>query len=172
MAGGGKYVCPLAHSSLRGDLPPDPYPRHVRAVCAGTRDRAQEMLQFAVPPPEGLLDSVCSAATFHDLGKLDPIMQSVLQCGRKAKLEGRHDHIDAGAAHLSAAREWMGAWLVRAHHAPGLPQKSEHFTEKTDRRLRGLRDDKKPIDLHKVQISRTDSCLNEYLDAHFSSVGA
>ena len=91
------------------------------AVRTGARERAQAMLCHAIDPPRGLLDAIETAATFHDLGKLDPANQAVLKRGRGGRL--RWDHIDAGVAHLSGedVQDWMSAWLIRAHHAPGPP---------------------------------------------------
>jgi len=116
---------PLAHSSPRPGQPGDPYSRHIVGVRQRARDRAEAMLRYAPDHAESVLDAVETAATFHDLGKLDPDTQAVLRKGRRGRLEW--DHIDAGVAHLSTQKDWMSAWLVRAHHAPGLPEKLEHF---------------------------------------------
>ena len=52
------------------------------------------------------------------------------------------DHIDAGVAHLGQSGNWMAAWLVRAHHAPGLPCMARHFDpDGLGRKLRGRRRD-------------------------------
>ena len=129
------------------------------------------MLRFATPEPEGLLAAIEAAATFHDLGKLDAEIQAVLAHGRGGRLPW--DHIDAGVAHLSAARNWMAAWLVRAHHAPGLPSRPEHFDrDGLGRRLRGLRRDDRSVDEHRRQIIRTDAKLSDYVAAHEEAAGA
>jgi len=113
--------------------------------------------------------AVIDAATFHDLGKLDPENQAALRQGRTAKLPW--DHIDAGVAHLRACKASTAAWVVRGHHAPGLPSLPAHFTTKHDRRLRGRRyDDCDPADQQR-QIERTDRYLPSMLDQHFSAVG-
>ncbi|HEX4959325.1 MAG TPA: DEAD/DEAH box helicase [Thermoanaerobaculia bacterium] len=114
-----------------------------------------------------LLDAVDAAATFHDLGKLDPDTQEVLRRGRGGKLYW--DHIDAGVAHLSSNKDWMAAWLVRAHHAPGLPEKQEHFNpDNLGRRLRGRRRDDEDRERHAEQRKRTDEHLTEYVRLHHS----
>ncbi len=129
------------------------------------------MLRFATPEPEGLLDAIDTAAAFHDLGKLDPENQAALAGGRSARL--RWDHVDAGVAHLSAANNWMAAWLVRAHHAPGLPSRPEHFDrDGLGRRLRGLRRDERNADEHARQIKRTDANLSAYVAAHQEATDA
>jgi CRISPR-associated endonuclease/helicase Cas3 len=130
------------------------------------------MLRHATDPPRGLLDAIETAATFHDLGKLDPENQAVLKKGRGEKLPW--DHIDAGVAHLTdkGVQNWMSAWLIRAHHSPGLPEKAEHFDpDQLGRRLRGRRrDDDKPV-RHDEQKARTDSFLRQCLTDHEAVVG-
>lgn len=161
---------PLAHSPPQDGLKGDPYGRHIQAVVKGARKRAEAMLRYATNPPPGMLDAIEAAATFHDLGKLDSDIQAVFRKGRGGKL--KWDHIDAGVAYLSAEQDWLAAWLVRAHHAPGFPQKAEHFTEKMDRRLRGRRRDDDRQERHDEQIEHTDSLLNEYLSLHGAAVGS
>ena len=160
---------PLAHSPARDGELGDPYERHINAVRRGALERAEEMLRYNSSSQQGLLEAIEDAATFHDLGKIDPDIQKVFRKGRGNKL--KWDHIDAGVAHLSAEQDWMAAWLVRAHHAPGLPQKAEHFTEKSDRRLRGRRRDEETIERHYDQINRTDSQINQFLAMHKATVG-
>jgi len=160
---------PLAHSPPKEGMEGDPYARHVKAVRQCARERMKWMLHYAANPPPGLLETIETAATFHDLGKLDPNIQAELRKGRGNKL--KWDHIDAGVAHLSAEQDWMSAWLVRAHHAPGLPQRDEHFCENTDRRLRGRRRDSATEERHDEQIKRTNSLINQYLHVHKVSVG-
>jgi CRISPR-associated endonuclease/helicase Cas3 len=156
---------PLAHSPPCDGAAGDPYARHVEAVRRGARCRAEAMLRYAIDQPNGLLDAIDAAATFHDLGKLDPDLQAALRRGRGSKL--RWDHIDAGVAHLSSQHDWMAAWLVRAHHAPGLPEKQEHFNpDNLGRRLRGRRRDDDEPQRHVEQIARTNEHLQEYLRLH------
>ena len=162
---------PLAHSSPQKGLPADTYARHVEAVRHGALERATEMLRYAERPKPSLLEAIEAASVFHDLGKLDPENQSILKGGGHAK-RLKWDHIDAGVAHLSAQEDWMAAWLVRAHHAPGLPQKAEHFTEHTDRRLRGRRHDDQEKPRHDEQINRTDAWIKQYVKVHESVVSA
>src|SRR3989338_8649566 len=159
---------PLAHSPPKDGTRGDPYARHVNAVRQGALARAEEMLEYAANPPSGLLNAIETAAVFHDLGKLDPGIQAVFRRPRRKRL--KWDHIDAGVAHTWTINK-MAAWLIRAHHAPGLPQKAEHFTEKTDRHLRGRRHDSEPKERHDEQIKRTDSLLQQYLDEHEKVVG-
>ncbi|MHB8764004.1 MAG: CRISPR-associated helicase/endonuclease Cas3 [Deferrisomatales bacterium] len=129
------------------------------------------MLRHASNAPAGLLDAIEEAATLHDLGKLDPEIQASLRRGRGARL--KWDHIDAGVARLSEAQDWMAAWLVRAHHAPGLPEKQSHFNpDNIGWRLRGRRRDDQDPERHEEQIARTDLLLRDYLALHESVVGS
>lgn len=165
----GDSGAPLAHSPPEEGLPADPYARHVKAVQKGARQRAEAMLCRATNPPSGLLAAIDAAATFHDLGKLDPDIQNVLRRGRRGKL--KWDHIDAGVAHLRKINP-MAAWLVRAHHAPGLPQRAEHFDpDGLGRKLRGRRRDDKRQEEHEEQIARTDDRLQQLLETHEAAVG-
>ena len=160
---------PLAHSPPHDGMPGDPYARHVIAARKGALERAETMLRHSTVSPPGLLKAIEAAATFHDLGKLDMDIQEVFHKGRGNRL--KWDHVDAGAAYLSAGQDWMAAWLVRGHHAPGLPQKAEHFTEKTDRRLRGRRRDDEPKERHDEQIAHTDLMIEGYVREHEAVVG-
>lgn len=168
---------PLAHSARAADAPPQTYAAHIagsperEGVVAGAGRRAGTMLAFHSDPERRALiaRAITDAATFHDLGKLDPDTQEALARGRDERLHW--DHIDAGVAHLNACGAEMAAWLVRAHHAPGLPSGPAHFTKKCDRRLRGLRRDDVDPARHQAQIDRTDGLLAEMLETHEAAVG-
>lgn len=161
----------LAHSAPEPGGTPQPYADHIRAVRAGARARAGAMLHFASSAPSGLADAVEAAATFHDLGKLDPDIQAGLAKGRAQSLAW--DHIDAGVAHLRGSGAQMAAWLVRAHHAPGLPSKPVHFdADDLGRKLRGRRRDEDDPKRHDAQVARTETLLACMLSSHLSVVGA
>lgn len=129
------------------------------------------MLRHASDPPPGLLDAVEEAATFHDLGKLDQDNQAALRRGRGSRLPW--DHVDAGVSQLSKAHDWMAAWLVRAHHPPGLPEKQAHFNpDNLGWRLRGRRRSVEDPVFHEEQIARTNAYLRRYLDVHEAVMGS
>lgn len=162
---------PLAHSASAEDRDPQSYAEHTVAVREGASERAAAMLRFAMPAPTGFMEAVEAAGAFHDLGKLDPHTQGKLAEGRGATL--CWDHIDAGVAHLTACRSGMAAWLVRAHHAPGLPSQLAHFDKDgLGRRLRGRRRDDEDAERHEAQIARTNSHLTDLLAVHNAAVGA
>ena len=161
----------LAHSAPDANARPQHYEEHTTNVRRGARARAAAMLRFAPSEFQRLAEAVNSAALFHDLGKLDPETQAALARGRGAALSW--DHIDAGVALLSASRNWWAAWLVRAHHAPGLPAYRRHFDrDELGRRLRGRRNDDESPGRHDAQIARTDTQLSGYLSEHESAVGS
>lgn len=160
---------PLAHSAARDGLSGDPYARHVASVCTGAKTRAEQMLAFADSAGTDLLLAIEAAARFHDLGKLDSDMQAILSGAHGGR--PKWDHVDAGVAYLSRHNNWMASWLVRAHHAPGLPAKAKHFTERTDRRLRGRRWDDAALEDHDRQIAHVESHLADYASIHERVLG-
>lgn len=161
----------LAHSAPRPGAEPQRYEEHISEVRRGARLRADAMLTFGVPELQFMAGAVEAAAVFHDLGKLSQGNQAALAQGRGSKLSW--DHIDAGVAHLSAAGNWMAAWLVRAHHSPGFPSLRTHFDKDgLGRRLRGHRRDDEPNAIHDSLIAESDAHLGAYLADHESAVGA
>jgi CRISPR-associated endonuclease/helicase Cas3 len=128
------------------------------------------MFRYTVRQLPELLDALDAAAAFHDLGKLDIENQRALRSGRDARMPW--DHIDAGVAHLGQAGNWMAAWLVRAHHAPGLPCWARHFDpDGLGPRLRGLRHDDSDPKKQQRQREQTDALLARYLAEHEAAVG-
>lgn len=121
-----------------------------------------------------LARAIEDGAAVHDLGKLDLENQAVLRAGRSQKMPW--DHVDAGTAHLLAQGAGTAAWIVRAHHAPGLPSWSFHFSRlgrNSDqvRKLRGRRNDDAPRERHQEQKERTDRTLDELLRDHTTDFG-
>lgn len=160
----------LAHSAPRPGSEPDLYEGHVGRVRSGARQRAENMVRFAREPPLDFVANIEVAATFHDIGKLDAENQSAFGQGRAGRMPW--DHIDAGVAHLLTNGNRMAAWLVRAHHAPGLPRLAKHFDrDGLGLKLRGLRNDSAERTEHDRQIVRTDTRLSQYLADHAAAVG-
>lgn len=160
----------LAHSAPQLGGEADYYERHVQRVRTGARQRAERMLSFAREASPDLLANIEIAATFHDLGKLDPCNQAALKQGRAVRMPW--DHIDAGVAHLLACGNRMAAWLVRAHHSPGLPCLAKHFDpDDIGLKLRGLRHETVERTKHDKQMRRTDGRLSQYLADHEAAVG-
>jgi len=166
----------LAHSAPP-KLPskgPQSYENHVAGVRLGAGLRAERMLRFAAGPqtsaiPE-LLASLDFAAEFHDLGKLDDDIQDVLRSGRGGRL--KWDHMDAGIAHAMAQKQSTAAWLIRAHHSPGLSSEPDEMIGFGVAPLRGRRDRKAESGYHDEQVVRTDACLSEYVHRHQQACGS
>jgi CRISPR-associated endonuclease/helicase Cas3 len=167
---------PLAHSARPGGQA-QTYHAHIagtassEGVVRGAQGRAAAMIRYHRDGTigEAIINAVVDGATFHDLGKLDPDSLAALRKGREAKLVW--DHIDAGVAHLRACGAFTAAWIVRAHHAPGLPSLPVHFAGGSPRRLRGRRDDSAAPERHQEQITRTDRLLPAMLKHHRAAVG-
>lgn len=156
----------LAHSAPTPGEEPQPYAAHVRGVAKGAVDNAEVMLGYAAGPCTGVLAAIRGAALHHDLGKSDPAIQDALRTGRSQRLPW--DHVDAGVAHLWAQGNEMAAWLVRAHHPPGLPSMVHGFRDDGPR-LRGGRNE--DPNRRAAQIAHTDRHLASYLAAHEAEVG-
>ncbi|MGB7324032.1 MAG: DEAD/DEAH box helicase [Rubripirellula sp.] len=155
----------LAHSSPR-DRPsesPQPYREHIAAAREGACERARRMLKFSREDNALLHDVIRCASHWHDLGKLDDGNQQALSLGRKKRLP--IDHIDAGVAHtwnFSA----MVAWLIRAHHAPGLPCNAQEDPEVREKPLRGTRHRDASRFAHQQLIEHVDGQLAQLVDRH------
>jgi CRISPR-associated endonuclease/helicase Cas3 len=156
----------LAHSAPRNDpARPQGYAEHVRNVSKGARERARAMLAYSSQGHPGLLEAIEVAAVFHDLGKLGKKNQQALAKGRGERLPT--DHIDAGVAHTWSRRNEMAAWLIRAHHSPGLPSRAAELAAIPGwLPLRGRRCRSKEPHFHDALIRLTDRNLPNYLERH------
>jgi CRISPR-associated endonuclease/helicase Cas3 len=167
----------LAHSAppKAAEKGPQPYRSHVENVRAGAVARAKRLLSFAVgegaAQASTILEAVSFAAEYHDIGKLDDENQAPLTSGRGGRLAW--DHIDAGVAHSLNCGNVCAAWIIRAHHAPGLSSApNERFQEHGA--LRGKRDRGEAgrhlhPGFHKELVERTERFLTTYLLRHQES---
>ncbi|MGC4192324.1 MAG: hypothetical protein QM589_14320 [Thermomicrobiales bacterium] len=162
---------PIAHSARNGEQP-QLYQLHIDGVLDRVRKSATDMMQYCRDPDLAARMQVIleDAASVHDLGKLDPENQDALHTGPHCRLPW--DHVDAGVAVLMNHGAEGAAWLVRGHHAPGLPRKAEHFPSATThfdsipfRKLRGRRRPKNEAD-HWEQIAHTNAELTELVSCH------
>ncbi len=160
------------HDPARG---PQPYGSHARNVWSGATGAAEEMFRFARGPAADSIPvmraAISGSSAFHDLGKLDLQNQAVLNAGRGHCLPPECDHIEAGTAYAlrEVHRNLAAAWLIRAHHSPGLPDRpSEKFMPFGP--LRGARNrEKSDADVHKPFVERTDRGLLKFLERHFEA---
>lgn len=167
----------VAHSAppKNPDKGPQSYFSHVENVRHGAKERASKMLSFAmgsVAEKADCLQSIVEfGAEYHDLGKLDDENQNPLKSGRGGRLGW--DHIDAGVSHSLEKGNKAPAWLIRAHHSPGLPSADDEvFQERgflRGNRNRGKKGNHLPPGFHDELVKRTETYLKEYLRRHSES---
>lgn len=135
-----------------------------------------------------LLNTYKAAIMLHDMGKLDDENQAVFSGKSKGRLPV--DHIDAGIAIANEMLNELLAWVIRGHHAPGLPSKRDekNFCRKIlqntnaprDRNylLRGRRhhrdgesQSKEHFEAHFKIIELTERRLSEYKQRQLSCCG-
>ena len=146
-------------------------------------DHISEMLEYDLPLLEfllrhtsfdnatklGLLNTFKAATMLHDMGKLDDENQAVFSGKSKGRLPV--DHIDAGIAIANEMLNELVAWLIRGHHAPGLPSKTD---EKNFRR-KILQNTNAPRDKNyflrgKRHYRGGESQSKEYFEAHLKAI--
>lgn len=103
----------LAHSPRRG-VPGQTYFEHVINVRRKAIDNATKATAYYKGDRNTFVAWLEAAALYHDLGKLDPVNQAVLQKDSRKPLPIAHD--DAGAADLINLGRQEAAILVRGHH--------------------------------------------------------
>ena len=111
----------LAHSAnAKRRIPAQDYAVHVDGVVLRAVRAADEAARYSAVDG-GLLRSVVRLASeYHDLGKLDPQNQDVLN-GRKTAKSLPVQHTEAGTAYLlNKLNAVLSAAMVRSHHI-GLP---------------------------------------------------
>ncbi len=171
----------VAHSApeAKPDQRPHGYAEHVHAVEKTGLAHAQQMLchaEFAPEKKQQLFTSLQHALRVHDIGKLESGNQAVLSGQAQGKLP--YDHVDGGVAVALANEDTLAAWLVRAHHAPGLASVADE--RGLQKRLcpasllrgeRYHRDDysRDKIADHKAQITKTDAIQEQLVKAHESA---
>ena len=158
---------PLAHSDRgRGS---QTYADHAGRVGPGAEERAAAVARRGRGVPKWFAKAAGDAGWFHDLGKLDPANQAVLRGDVKGPLPV--DHVDAGAAHLFNEGGGLAAWLVRSHHAPGLPDVTGERAKPKDVRHRGLRHRDRHAAEHRELVAATKAALLGFLKEHAAVCG-
>jgi len=150
---------PLAHSAREGRAA-QTYRDHVGAVILSAQRFADEA---STSSPTDLRDSfrnaVRAAATYHDLGKLDPLFQEDLTRNTRST---RINHCDAGTAFLLRQRAGDAALTAYSHHI-GLPNFAAEKAKGSDfLRDQGPVDCSPPV----VTARRSDQFLNIILAEH------
>ncbi len=120
------------------EMPPHLYADHVQEVFSYSVAQLDYLFQFsslADIDKQCLRDTLVAAAMLHDIGKLDEGNQPVLKSGN-----GRLavDHVDAGTAIAQRMGNELLGWLIRGHHAPGLPSRKveKYFIKYFNKRAR------------------------------------
>ncbi len=156
---------PLAHSAHDG-VDSQPYREHVENVIGnkkvkGAVSRAEEAGAFSQKWGSALVTVVRTAASYHDLGKLDDFFQNILQYNRRDS-KG-FNHCDAGTAFLLRKKILEAALLVYSHHI-GFPNMQAERAKNANGRNNLLRDES-PFK-EQEHYRHTDAHLEIYLKKH------
>ena len=162
---------PLAHSSQDG-RPTQSYAAHVageRGVSWRAWRNAKKVAGYADRFGGTLLRSVRLAAEYHDLGKLDPYNQQVLnKAGSREALPVKH--WDAGVSalfHHAPIQNSAAAIGVYAHHK-GLP----NFEEERLRQSLAFREDVVIPGRAESTCAFNDARLQKFLERHQQAIAA
>jgi CRISPR-associated endonuclease/helicase Cas3 len=174
----------VAHSvpNEHPDWKPHLYSAHISEVLDYGMAQLEYLLSFSHFSIEEKLQikkTMTAAMMLHDMGKLDERNQEVLRGEQAGRLP--IDHIDAGVAVAASIENELMGWLIRGHHAPGLPSKKteKYFMKQLNSEvgcrlslnsLRGKRHKrtkeeartKEDYENHFRTIERTDENLSAY----------
>ncbi len=179
----------LAHTPPRdrSDLETHSYSDHINEMLSYGLDLFDYLLSFSAlfeAEKNELRQTFKAALMLHDMGKLDESIQRIFRGEDSGRL--LIDHIDAGVAVADEMGNELLGWLIRGHHAPGLP--SRKVEKKFIRQLRlkfdlilshyclrGLRHcrDKHKADFvkHKIAIITTNERLEIYKQRQIETCG-
>jgi hypothetical protein len=108
---------------------PHPYFAHVGEMMRYGLSLFDFLLSFSSLPDSEkklLRQTFKAALMLHDMGKLDELNQRILRGDDSGRLV--IDHLEAGIAVAEEMNNELLGWLIRGHHAPGLPsRKTEKF---------------------------------------------
>ncbi len=121
----------IAHTPPKDnpELAPHLYAEHISEALMYGLDLFDYILSFSElnnQEKEELHKTMTAAIMLHDMGKLDEKNQKVF----RGEVDGQLpvDHIEAGVAVAADMKNELLGWLIRGHHAPGLPsKKSEKY---------------------------------------------
>ena len=133
---------------------------------------------------ENLCQTFKAALMLHDMGKLDESIQRIFRGEDSGRLPV--DHIEAGVTVADEMKNELLGWLIRGHHAPGLPNKKteKYFIKQLRQKfqltlspysLRGGRHHRDKLtadfDKHKVAIDTTNERIEIYKERQIKSCG-
>ncbi len=125
-----------------------------------------------------------AALMLHDMGKLDESIQRIFRNEDSGRLP--IDHIEAGVSIAAEMENELLGWLIRGHHAPGLPNKKteKYFIKQLRQKhqlilspycLRGGRHQRDKLsadfDKHNVAIVTTNERIETYKRRQIKSCG-
>lgn len=155
----------LAHSA-KGGTPSQTYGDHVQCALDKAREIASSA-SLAFPQSEAFTESVCLAAEFHDLGKLDDDNQVVLSSPTGKPLP--REHVDAGTKHLFGLGMPLASYagMIAYSHHRGLPD----VPEQKERGSMAWRSDESTQRFNASEVvARTRACLPDYLRRHHEAL--
>lgn len=161
-----KLMEPLAHSAKPDrNVSEQSYAEHVANVLRYANDNTVRAGRYWKGGGKRLMQVVCLASEFHDLGKLDEANQAVLRDG-SSKHPLPINHVDAGVAAVLSSPYSNGsaALLVNAHHA-GLPDIPNEYVN-----ARSSLRDRKSTYTGKSLMKYTDENLSLYRRVHYEAL--
>ena len=179
----------LAHTPPREkpEIEAHRYADHVNEVLSYGSDLFNYLLSFSQlvdAEKDDLRRTFEAALMLHDMGKLDEQIQRIFRGQDSGRLPV--DHIEAGVAVADDMKNELLGWLIRGHHAPGLPsRKTEKYFIKQLRQkfqltlspysLRGGRHHRDKLtadfDKHKTAVITTNERIEVYKQRQFESCG-
>ncbi|EFK09596.1 CRISPR-associated endonuclease Cas3-HD [delta proteobacterium NaphS2] len=132
-------------------------------------DHLLSFSNFSSQEKERIRDSVVAAIMLHDMGKLDELNQEILKGEKSGRLPV--DHIEAGVAIAASIQNELMGWLIRGHHAPGLPsKKNEKFFIKQLNTETGCKFLPTSLRGRRYKRSKADAKTKEDYQSHFQAV--
>jgi len=150
----------LAHSARYG-FPEQTYKEHATRVRKLAKKYASSILPY-ISFGDLFMSTVCIAAEYHDMGKLESANQEVLRKKPLERLPVHHE--DAGTAFLLKGRYHLSALCVFSHHK-GLPS-----IVKEENRPHCFRNCRPIGKGEKTVMYVTDENLAEYVEKHSAEI--
>mgnify|MGYP005844865845 CR=1 FL=1 len=162
----------VAHTPPKNflEITPHLYSEHISEVVIYGLELFNSVLEFCHFPENykhALKSTLKQSLLLHDLGKLDDGNQAILQGRATGRLP--IDHIEGGVAVAETLKNELMAWIIRGHHAPGLPSKKTEklFSRQLTRQV-GFKSS--PTALRGLRHKRESQIQQEDFQAHLSAI--
>jgi CRISPR-associated endonuclease/helicase Cas3 len=157
----------LAHSE-EGFIPAQSYSDHVLSVLEKAKYNATQATLHDEKLCKFLVDCVCPAALFHDLGKLHPDNQECLNGTKKAKKLPIYHNVH-GSVYLKTKKMINSSILINSHHIP-IPCFEEYdkkntieLTKNNNKNISELEDEcNKIAELHKSIVDTKFDVIQQH----------